>query len=280
MRKMSFLKKIWKFLVDNYFISIFIACIGFVAVVSVYKLFFVKPTYVYAKVKVGQGLWWASTQKPSSWYIEAFQNVIKTKESENDLSGNLQSQILSMRYYPTYIQNQYDVYLIMKLKVSKLGKTGKYNFKRSSIGVSSPVDFEFPSVQFSGTIIDISEKSIKDKLVEKEIVLAKRNSDPWEYEVIEIGDYYFDGKEKVFEIIDKSARDTYVLTSETFRSYPIAEPELRKYIFVKAKIKVKQEGVKLIFGEEQILSVGQSINIVTNKFVFQNYRVAEIKPTK
>ncbi|GIW63855.1 MAG: hypothetical protein KatS3mg091_657 [Patescibacteria group bacterium] len=167
MRKMSFLKKIWKFLVDNYFISIFIACIGFVAVVSVYKLFFVKPTYVYAKVKVGQGLWWASTQKPSSWYLEAFQNVIKTKESENDLSGNPQSQILSMRYYPTYIQNQYDVYLIMKLKVSKLGKTGKYNFKRSSIGVSSPVDFEFPSVQFSGTIIDISEKPIKDKLSRK-----------------------------------------------------------------------------------------------------------------
>ncbi|GIW63856.1 MAG: hypothetical protein KatS3mg091_658 [Patescibacteria group bacterium] len=87
-------------------------------------------------------------------------------------------------------------------------------------------------------------------------------------------------KRKVFEIIDKSARDTYVLTSDTFGNYPDVEPELRKYIFVKAKIKAKEKGGKLIFGEEQILSVGQSINIVTNKFVFQNYRVAEIKPTK
>lgn len=269
-------------MIDNYFISIFFASIAFVGVVSIYKLFFVKPTYVYAKVKVGQGLWWASTQKPSMWFIEG----LKRAKEEYDLLGQPQAQILSIRYYPwwgstyiqnQYIQNQYDVYLIMKLKVSKLGKTNKYNFKRSSIGVASPVDFEFPQAQFSGTIIELSEKPIKDELIEKKIVLTKKNDNSWEYESIKIGDFYFDGKEKVFEVLQKTARDTQTLTADTFGNYPVEQPELKKYIFVKAKILVKEKDNKLIFGEEQIILSGKTINIATDNFQFQDYLIAEVK---
>jgi hypothetical protein len=237
MKKNSFLKKTWKFLVDNYFISIFFACIAFVGVVSIYKLFFVKPTYVYAKIKVGQGLWWASTQKPSMWYVEAFKRIKETKEQEKELTGQPQAEILEVKYYPWWGSNQYDVYLLMKLKVTKMGKIGKYNFKRSAIGVGSPVDFEFPSLQFSGTVINISEKPIKEKYEEKTIILTKRNANPWEYDSIRIGDFYFDGKEKVFEVLEKTAKDTQTLTSDIFGNYPETIPELRRYIFVKAKSK-------------------------------------------
>src|SRR3990167_8185822 len=152
----KFFKKLWNFTVTNYFISIFIACIAFVGVVSIYKLFFVKPTFVYAKVKVGQGLWWATTQKPNLWFVKN----IKKGDAQTDFVGELTAEILSVHYYPTVSPNQYDVYLTMKLKVSGNKKTGKYNFNRSTIGVGAPIDLEFPSTQFSGTITDLSVKPI------------------------------------------------------------------------------------------------------------------------
>lgn len=79
-----FLKKIWKLAIGNYFISIFLAVIIFVGFVSVFKLFFTKPTYVYVKVKMGQGLWWASTAKPSLWFVKS----LNKGETERDLMGN------------------------------------------------------------------------------------------------------------------------------------------------------------------------------------------------
>ncbi|MGB9883539.1 MAG: hypothetical protein ACPLRN_03450 [Microgenomates group bacterium] len=271
------LKKILRFLIGNYFLSIFFASIAFVGVVSIYKLFFVKPTYVYAKVKVGQGLWWASTQKPSIWYVEAFKKIIQTHEQEKELTGKSQAEILQIRYYPTYINNQYDVYLLMKLKVTKMGKIGKYNFKRSAIGVGSPVDFEFPSLQFSGTVINISEKPIRENYEEKEIILTKRNANPWEYDSIKVGDKYFDGKEVVFKILDKTAKDTQTLTSDIFGNYPDLTPEQKKYIFLKAKIKVKEENNQLIFGEEQVIAPGKTINIATENFQFADYLIAKVE---
>jgi hypothetical protein len=274
MKKKSFFKKIWQFLVDNYFLAIFFAAIAFVGVISIYKLFFVKPTYVYVKVKVGQGLWWASTQRPSIWFIEGLKQA--QKEAEKELTGQPAAKILSIRYYPSYIANQYDVYVTMRLKVTRLGKNGKYNFKRSAIGVAAPVDFEFPSAQFSGTITQISEKPIEDKLIEKKILLSKKWAYPSEYEQIKIGDYYFDGKEKVFEIINKNAIDSQEVYNLSGIYYPV-DSERKKNIYIEAKIKVKKDYEKLLFGEEQIVAVGKTINIATDNFQFQDYIVTKME---
>jgi hypothetical protein len=275
MKKKSFLKKLWQFLVDNYFLAIFFAAIAFVGVISIYKLFFVKPTYVYVKVKVGQGLWWASTQKPSMWFIEGLKQA--QKETEKELTGQPSAKILSIRYYPSYISNQYDVYITMRLKVNRLGKTGKYNYKRSAIGVGSPIDFEFPSAQFSATVIQIGEKPIEDKLIEKTIILNKRAADPWEYDAIKIGDSYFNGEEQTFTIIDKSGKDTQSLYYDPTSSSVDNNLEAKKYIFVKAKIKVKSNQNNLIYGEEQVVSIGKIFNTATNNFQFENYRIASIE---
>jgi len=265
------LKKIIRFLIDNYFLSIFFACVAFVALVSIYKLFFVKPTYVYVKVKVGQGLWWASTQKPSIWFVKNF----KKGDQELNLNGRPIAEILSVRYYPWWGSNQYDVYLIMKLKVKKMS-SGKYNFKRSTIGVGAPVDFEFPKVQFSGTITELSEKSIKESYREKIIIITKRNANPWEYDSIKIGDFYFDGQEKVAEVLEKNASNTQTLVSDTLGNYPDITPEQRKYIFVKLKLKGKIKDNQFVFGEEQIIAPGKTINLATQNFQFQDYLVAKV----
>lgn len=269
---MKLLKKLYRFLIDNYFLSIFFASIVFVFFVSIYKLFFVKPTYIYVKVKMGQGLWWAATQKPPLWFIKSLKKGMK----EKDLTGKPIAEILSLRYYPYWGTSQYDVYILLRLKVTKMG-SAKYNFKRSTIGVGGPVDFEFPNAQFSGTIIDLSNKPIEDKFIEKIIILTKKNANLLEYETIKIGDSYFDGKEKVFQILEKKAIDTQTLTSDIFGNYPDISPEIKKYIFIKAKIKVKETNGKLLFGEEQLIIPGKTINITTDNFQFQDYLVAKIE---
>jgi len=273
-------KKIIRFLIDNYFLSIFFACIAFVALISIYRLFFVKPIYVYAKVKVGQGLWWASTQKPSIWFVKNF----KKGDQELDLTGRPIAQILSVRYYPVsvlsqYVYNQYDIYLLMKLKVSKMG-SGKYNFKRSAIGVGAPVDFEFPKVQFSGTIIELSEKPIEEKYQEKTIYLLKPFAYPWEYEAIKIGDKYFDGQENVVEILDKQIDESNYV-SPIFKSQNnYLNLESGQKIFnlqVKLKIKGQIKDNQFVFGEEQIITSGKTIYLTTQNFQFQDFLIINLE---
>jgi hypothetical protein len=266
-------KKLFKLFADNYFISVILACVLFVGLVSVYKLFFVKDTYVYAKVKMGQGLWWASTAKPAIWFVEA----LKKGDVERSLTGKATAEILNVHYYPWWGSGQYDVYLYLKLKVSGNPKTGKYNFKRSTIGVGSPIDFEFPSAQFSGTVVDMNSEPIKEQLFDKAITLTKKNAFPWEYDAIKIGDAYFNGEHTVFEILEKKAIDTYTQSSDVYGNSTDAIIDSKKYIQVKAKIKVLKKNNQLIFGEEQIVTPGKNLNISTSSFTFQEYVVGGVE---
>lgn len=267
------LKRIIKFCLNNYLISIFLACILFVGFVSVYKLFFSKPTYLYAKVKMGQGLWWATTAKPAIWFVEA----LKKGDIETSLTGSPIAEILNIRYYPWYSFSQYDLYLTLKLKVSGNQKTGKYNFKRSTIGIGSPIDLEFPSTQVSGTVIELSNNPLKETYITKTITLTKKNAFPWEYDSIQVGDQYFNGDQVVFTILDKKSVDTTTLSSDVYGNYGITNSDTRKYIIVTAKTKLIQKNNQLIFGEEQVLSPGKTINISTAGFTFNDYVVGKIE---
>ena len=72
--------KTYKFFLDNWFLSIFFACIAFVGIISFYKLFVKKENFVYARVKMSQGLWWASTQRPPSWLAFSLRPGMVEKE--------------------------------------------------------------------------------------------------------------------------------------------------------------------------------------------------------
>jgi len=261
------LKKIIQFLIKNYLVAVFLACIAFVGLVSIYKLFVVKPTFIYARVKMGQGLWWASTQRPPLWLVKS----IRKGDVQTDLTGKPVAEILSVRYYPTYSTNQYDVYLNIKLKVS-----GKYNFNRTTIGIGAPVDFEFPSSQFSGTIIDLSEKPIKDDYQEKIVYLTKLYASPWEYDGIKIGDKFFDGAENAVEILDKTGESVEINPSFN-GSVESSFSQVKKNILVKVKLQVKKIDNKYIFGNEQTVSPGKTIYLATDNFNFVDYTVAGIE---
>lgn len=267
-----FVRKLIKFSIDNYFISIFFACIAFVMVVSVYKLFFAKDTYVYTRVKVSQGLWWAQTARPNIWMVKAF----KKGDVEKSLTGKPSVEIMAVRYYPWFSADQFETYLDLKLLVSGNPKTQKYNFKRSAIGVGAPIDLEFPTVQVSGTIIAMQNKPFIEKTVEKTLLMTKEYVTPLEYEAIQVGDSYFNGDRTVFTVLDKWQESQFTSYEATGNNYPI-ESEPRKHITVKAKVLLTQVKGQYFLGPEQRVIVGKNILMSTGSFVFEGYKVFVIE---
>lgn len=270
------MKKLKTFAKNNYFIIAFFLIIMFVGVVSSYKLFFNRSqTYIYVKAKIGQGLWWAGGAKPSIWLAKGIQKG----NTEKDLLGNQSVEVLQVTYYPWYSSDQFDVFLTLKLKVGGNSKRKTYTFKRSTIGIGSPIELELPSYQVNGTIIDLSDQPFEEKYIEKTVYLVKRNAYPWEYDAIKPGDTYFDGQRKVFEIMDKSASDTYGIFSERAGSDITSSlaPESRKYVTVKTKMTLQQKDNQLIYGQDQLIRPGKIANISTSNFTFTDYVIGKIE---
>lgn len=243
----------------SYFILLFALVIGFISLVSAYRLFFAKPNHIYVKVKLGQGYWWAATNNPSAWFI----NSIKKGEKQYDTVGKEVAEILSLRYYPRFstgvnaqFNDQYDTYLTLKLKVSGNNKFG-YSFQRSKIAVGSPIDFDFPSAQFSGTIIQLSLKPIIEKPIEKTVYLTKKSSDPGEFESIQIGYNYFDGENEVIKITDK-----YFDGSS---------------ITVKALFRLEEKNDQLVLGEEEIIAKNKVMGFIVSDLLLYNFTVEKIE---
>jgi hypothetical protein len=247
------MKKLLHFIKKNYFLLIFAFVILLVGFFSFYKLFFTKPTYIYVKVKLGQGMWWASsTIEPPQWLVNSI------KKTSNPID------VLKIQYYPLFITgvnnqfiDQYNTYLTLKLKVTKNRDSNDYFYNRSVVAIGAPIDLELSNVQVSGTIISFSKELIEDQYIEKIVYLNKENPSSWEYDGIKVGDCYFDGENKVFEVIGKE------ISSDNS-------------LIVKAKIKIKEINNHFVFGEDSVITVGKNINIFTNNFTFNNYTVSRM----
>jgi len=244
-----------------------------VGVVAFYKLFVSKPTYIYAKVKVGQGMWWATTQRPSLWFVKGIQQA----KEQKDLTGKPVAKILDVSYYPYYGSGQYDIYLTLQLKVSKVGSTGTYNFNRATIGVGSAIDLEFPNTQFSGTVLALSEHPFKEAYVSKIIYLYKKAVNPWEYDQIQVGDYLFNGKEKIFEILDKEKGPAISDLLGQLGGQLTWDTQPYQYVKIKARIRVKKEDRQYVFGEEYVLSPGRTFPVSLTNLTLNDYIVTKVE---
>lgn len=243
----------------QYFILLLVAALGFVGLFSFYRFFFVKPTYVYVKVKLGQGLWWASTIQPPVWFIKA----LKKGEKESGLNIQSKVAVIKVNFYPYFIyvgstaqlNDQYRVFLTLKLKADQNKNTGEYSFDRSTLAVGSPIQIDLPSVSFTGTVTELDKKPFSDPTIEKTITLKKALDDNI-LNGLQIGDEYFNGEETSLKIIDKYVDGDY--------------------LFIKAKIKVKEISHQLIFGEEQIIAVNNNFSFMVGNSVFYNFIVQKI----
>lgn len=237
---------------------------------------------VYVKIKVSQGLWWASTQKPGAWFADSIQKG----DEEYGLLGTPQARILDVRFYEVYEARYYEsrgnIYLTTEILAGYNKRTKKYSFKRSNLVVGSPIEIETPKALISGTVLALSESPFEEKYVEKTITLFKNNAFPWEYDAINVGDKYFDGEDAVFVITNKYLSGTSYsvtggvlgnITSES--GYPTYFSS--KKISVTAKIKVKETPGGLLYGEEKILKPGDIFPFTTQNFQFQDFYIQSIK---
>lgn len=277
-----FFKKIVRFVKKNYFVSIFIAIVIFVGFIFLFRVATSKPTYIYAKIKMGQGLWWAQTGKPSIWYLKS----LKKGEMETSLLGRTVAEILEIRYYPAPLpperyETAYDIYLTVKLAVTKDRKTNKLVFKRLPIAAGSPIELELPSAQITGTVIDLAKERFNDQYIEKTIFLVKeegyRRGLPFAFDNIVIGDKYFDGVDFVFEVLDKKLEKAAFATTDLYGRLHEQTTSTVQNIIIEAKIKVKEKDNQLVFGEEQIVNVGRELVISTPNFTFRDFFVAKIE---
>lgn len=233
--------------------------------------------YVYAKIKVSQGLWWASTGKPNIWLAEG----IKKGEIEYNLLGKPVAEILEARHYPYFTErktneDKFDIYLKVKLAADYNQRSQKYTFKRFSLVVGAPIEIETQSAQITGTVTELSESDFQTKKTEKTVFLTKKFAYPWEYDAIKIGDLYFDGEEVVFKVVDKYQVGTSVIAPDFYGNITPSTTDRTRYIVVKTKIKVLEKDGLLFFGEENLLNTGSTIAISTPRFNFEEFVVGKI----
>lgn len=276
------LSKISKALRKNFFIPLFLVGILFVGIFLVGKSVFSQPSYVYVKVKVGQGLWWASTAKPNIWYASS----IKKGDIKYGLSGKPEVEVLSVRHYPSptpnWVSNQYDVYVTLKIVASGNKKTGEYSYNRSALMVGSPISLQFPQVDLTGTVTDISANPIEEKYIAKTIYLIYQggfNKDfSYRYDNIRIGSKYNDGVEDVVEVLEKNLEKNIWpvannLTGEIYER----EIESTQNIVVKVKVKLKETPEGLFYGEDYKITSNASVPFSTEDYFFENFQIRKIE---
>ena len=263
---------------------IFFAIVGTLAtVVAIFflKSFFREPAYLYTKVKVSQGLWWASTSKPNLWMAKS----VNVGDSEENLLGQKIAEVVEVRYYPYFAffsennpyDDKYDIYITAKIAVSQSGSTKKALFKRSAVGVGSPITFEFPDTQVTGTVIALSDIPFDDEYTDKTIYLTKRLAYPWEYDAIKIGETYFDGKEMVFKILGKTQTPTAAISADAYGNFTAQTLDQRRYLTVRASVKLKVKGEELFFGEEKQIKAGSLFAVVTPGYTFEEFLVSRLE---
>lgn len=270
----KFIKRTIKFGIDNYILSIFVLIVVLVGVIMLLKLVSREKETLYVKVKISQGLWWATAAKPSYWMVKSLKEGIV----EKSLAGNPIAELLEIRAYPTGNREseQYDTYVTVKLLVDYQSNSGKYIFKRAAVTVGSPIDFEFPEIQVSGTVYEISTKPFQDIYETKTVTFRKDLAKEWEFDSIQQGDVYIDGEDVVLEVLNKNYEETYANYSSIGNNYPV-ETERVFNIFITVKMKLQKKGSMLFYKEELPIQKGRPINFQTSSFYFDQYKITSIQ---
>lgn len=275
---MKKIKKLIKVSHKNYFLVIFFAAILFVGIIAGYRLFLSKPTYVYARVQMGQGLWWATTAKPYIWYVDS----LNKGDVAVDLFGKKEAEILSKRYYRWYGNDQYDIYLTMRLKVGFNKRTGEYSFNRSSLSVGSPIELQFPRAAVTGTVIELSPKPFADKYVKRTVYLVNQGGYakdfPTRYETIRVGDKYFDGEATVFEVLDKSLeKNIWSISNNLTGDIYEREISTNQNIVIKAQVLLKQKSDGLYYTENYKVIANAFIPFATRDYLFEDFVIRKLE---
>jgi hypothetical protein len=272
-------KRILKAAKKNYLLLVFVIIIFFVAVAVLYKNFFSSSQYFYAKVRVDYPASYYS--KPDIWLT----NSLRAGDRQSSLLGGSSAEILKVRYYPISTGNSssnFNIFLTLRMEGSFDKKTKTFTFQRSNISTGSPITFNFSSAQIEGTVIDLSQTPFADSYIDKTVTLIWRagysQDFPYFYSNINVGDKYYDGSNYVFEILDKHLENN-VLAVPNYVTGQIFTQDIStiQNIVLTAKVKVLERDNQFIFAGDQVLKIGNNLNISTQNFDYNNFIISNIQ---
>jgi hypothetical protein len=270
----NYLIKLLKFAYKNYFLTVFVLIVIVFGLIFALK-FFSKPTYAYVRIQIN---WPASYySKPYLWLVDS----IKKDVVQENIFGQSSIKVLGIKYYPQNDGSE-SIYVDMKLLVGYDKKTGVYTYQRLPMGVGSPIDISLPVSQFSGTVININNQPLQNNYIQKNVLLVYKqgyNKDsPYLYNNIQVGDKYFDGQRNVFEILDKNIDKNIINVFNNFDNQVYTkEIDSTQNIVIKAKISVVKKDNQYIYGENQIVKMGDSLQISTDNLDLGNFIIAGIE---
>ncbi len=263
----------------NYLISIFIVIALVAGLVYIYKSFIGKSEYFYARVRVDYPSSYYS--KPDVWLASS----LKQGDKEYSLLGGTDAQIINTRYYSVGNANNTNVFSIfLTLKLSGNFNKSKeiYTFQRTPLSVGSAISLNFSSGQIEGTVIELSPSPMNDKYVNKTVTLIWRTGYsqdfPYFYNNLPVGDKYFDGKDYVFEVLSKNLERTTLSVPDYLTGQVLSgDTTVLQNIIITARLKVLEKDGQLIYGGDQILKVGNNLNISTQNFNYNFFVVSNIQ---
>ena len=255
------------------FLGILVLTLGFLGLRQLSS----KTNWVWAKVKVSQGLWWASTQKPPLWLPQA----IGKGDGEYNLFGSPIVEVEEVRSYPAgdnEKEDRFNIYLTVKVAADYSSSQKKFTFKNSALAVGAPIELELGNSLVSGTVIGVSSAPFEQKYVERKVTLRKIPAFSWEYSAIKIGDEFSDGVDIVFKVLSKNilgwANVSKSLGENRFQTLPGGSTF---EIAVTAKMKLRDVGGALIFGEEKLFRPGAVFSVATLNFDYRDFEVVSVE---
>jgi hypothetical protein len=262
------------FFKNNYIFVFFFVIVLIVGVFSLFRLTNAKQQTIYVRVKVSQGLWWANTMKPPIWMTQHF----KKGDIEYSLTGQKSAEIVEVRAYPSLTQptsdEQYSIFVTLKLYTGYNKAKGIYTFKRSPVAVGAPIDLEFTRVQTSGTITDMSTLPFKEQYVEKKVTISHPYIEQSEYEQITPGDSFHDGEETVLTVISKTSSPS---TSVFLKNSYLRQNDTTVQAEVVLRMKVKKIQNQWVYNEEQVILPGLELSTGTAQYFFDRFKILRIE---
>lgn len=223
-----------------------------------------KEQWVKAEVKISSSSWWQAYYiSPPYWLGES----IEVGDREFDSQGQLVAEVLGIRAYElSNLQQQEptrkDFYLTLNLRVAKDRRTGKLKFKNQPLEIGSPIELHFTNTYVPGLVTFIEGISDKEKMKEVIIEGVWLNNYPWNAEAIPIGGKMEDGMGNVVaEILEKRIELAEKTVETAWGGLVVSRDPLKRDIYLKVKLKVRESGDNLYFLYDKKIKVGENLFI-------------------
>jgi len=198
-----------------------------------------------------------SGDAPPYWLTES----VKVGDVEYDSQGKSIAEVVKVNKME-FGGSSKDVYLTLNLRVSKNRRTGKLEFKYKPLEIGRPLELHLSNSYVYGLVTYV--EGLEDSRVYKELIIdgAWFNVYPWMADAIPVGGKMTgESGEAIAEILEKRV-ELHSLTVFTDVGKPvIARDPQRRDVFLKIKIKVKEQGGITYFYEYKKARVGEGISI-------------------